>query len=226
MIRPIVVLGILLTAALAVSGCDSTGVKAGSSPTAPGTPTAAPTVMLASNSDVTITPPPGTLSTQQRQVFIAYSEFVTAHYRFYSHPWYIDPVYARSVLPRTPYAPLEPDNIGQIGPVHVNVFAVSLANAKEATVETCVDERALRYLGQDGRIDIIGPAGDRLRSGVAWETNKLEYTTAAAEDGSRSETPRWLISSGGSTAGADQCKRLAGEPPPTPTPRAPITATP
>ncbi len=65
----------------------------------------------------------------------------------------------------------------------------------------CVDERALRYLGRDGAIDINGPAGDKLRGGVVWETIDFEHTKAAAADGSTSQTPRWIVSNGGSTAG-------------------------
>ena len=223
--RAVAVLGVL-AATVAVAGCDSTDGQKTPPPSTSSTPTGAPTVTLASNTDVTVKKPPGSLSAQQQQVLTTYSEFVSAHYRFYSHPWFIDPVYARIVLPKTPYAPLESDIIGQIGPVVVQVLAVNVAGAKQATVQTCVDERALRYLGRDGQVDITGPAGDRLRGGVAWETISLEYTTAAAEDGSRSDTARWLISNGGSTAGAKQCQALAALPPATATPRTPVTATP
>jgi hypothetical protein len=217
-------LAILLATTLAVAACDSTNSENPPSPSP--MPTAAPTITVASNSDVKIKPPRGSLSAQQRQVFDVFSEFISAHYRFYSHPWFIDPAYARLVLPTTPFAPLEPDTIGQIGPVPVQVLSIKLTSAQQAKVEACVDQRALRYLGRDGAIDINGLDGHKLHGGVTWETTDFEHTTAAAADGSTSQSPRWIVSNGGSTAGTAQCQGLAASPPATPTPRTPVTAIP
>jgi type IV pilus biogenesis protein CpaD/CtpE len=72
----------LLAVTIAVAGCDSSD---GGTPTpsTPSTPTAAATAMLASNVDVVVRPPASSMTAQQRQILAAYSEFITAHYRFY-----------------------------------------------------------------------------------------------------------------------------------------------
>ena len=219
------VLASLLATAVALAGCDA-GDSTKDSTTSPPTPTQAPTAMLASNIDVTIEPPHDNLSTEQRQLLAVYSKFIKAQYRFDSHPWIIDPEFASSVLPTSTYAPVLPDSIGLIGPVPIEVLAVTLTAANRGRVETCVDSRALRFLGRDGAIDITGPAGDRYRAGVSREAVEFDNTAAAAADGTRSATPRWLASNGESTADAPQCKGMAATPPPSSTPRPPITATP
>ncbi|MEV5967180.1 hypothetical protein AB0L70_35750 [Kribbella sp. NPDC051952] len=216
--------GVLVTA-LAVVGCDP-GSSTKKPTTTPPSPTEAPTAMLASNVDVIIRPPRGQLSPQQQQILAVYSKLINARYRFYSHPLIIDPEFARGVLPTSPFAPTEPDTIGLIGPVPIDGLSITLTTTNQATVDTCEDRRALRYLGRDGAIDITGPAGDRLRGDVGRESVEFEKTTAPAADGAKATTPRWLASSGGSSAGTPECKALASTSPPSSTPRAPITATP
>ncbi|MFB6721207.1 hypothetical protein ACFCV3_13640 [Kribbella sp. NPDC056345] len=211
---------------VAAAGCDSTAGRKQPSPSMSTKPTAAPTVLVPTNTDVTVKPPAGSLTAPQREVLAVYEEYIAAEYRFYSHPWFVDPVYARIVKPGSPFAPLATDTIGRIGSVLVEVRSVQLTGATKARVETCTDDRAVRYLGRNGEIDIKGPAGDKLRGGILEGNIRLEYTTEAAEDGSTSKTPRWLIAGGGALADDGTCASLAAKPPLTPTPRTPITATP
>jgi hypothetical protein len=154
-----------------------------------------------------------------------FTEFITARTRFSSHPWIIDTVYPRIVLPGPPYSPLATDTIGEIGPVIVQVLSVNAA-AKQAKVTYCVDDRAVRYLGRDGAVDIPGPAGDHRKGDVTLEGTEFTLTTAASADGSTSPTPRWLVSSGELAAGAKECQALTNSPPPpAPTQRL-VTTTP
>jgi hypothetical protein len=213
----------VLVAAVALSGCDGNSMEP---PPGPSSPTAAPTAVLASNIEVSITPPRGSLSPQQREVLAAYVKYINARNRFDSHPWIIDPELVSSVLPTSTDAPVLPDSIGLIGPVTIEILSVTVTAGKSAEVDTCADHRGLRYLGRDGAIDIIGPGGDRLRDGVSNDSSSFEKTTAAAVDGTKSTTPRWLVSNGGTTSGTPQCKALAASPEPSSTPRSPITATP
>ncbi|MGW7680779.1 hypothetical protein ACWGID_08595 [Kribbella sp. NPDC054772] len=106
---------------------------------------------------VEIRPTGGTLATRQEQVLAAFSEFINAQFRHWSHPWVIDPVYARSVLPDSPYTPLATDNIGQTGPVVVQLLSVDADTAQDAKVTYCLDARSVRYLGRDGAVDVPGP---------------------------------------------------------------------
>jgi hypothetical protein len=144
----------------------------------------------------------------------AFTEFLNASTRFYSHPWIIDPIFARTVLPGAPDNPLATDTIGLIGPSIVQVLSVQASAAKQAKVKYCVDDRAVRYLGRDGTVDIPGPAGDHRRGDVALEGTDFTLTTDAAVDGTTSPTPRWLASSGVFTAGAKECQALTNSPPP------------
>ncbi|MFI7068540.1 hypothetical protein ACIBL3_46660 [Kribbella sp. NPDC050124] len=169
---------------------------------------------------MTIRPPKQPLTKDQQQVMAAFTTFITAQRRFYSHPWIIDPVYISLILPKSPYGIIETDDTGLIGPQVIHVLSVDAPTAHQATVAYCVDDRALRYLGQDGTIDIPGPSGDRRRSTtIGYEDTQFQLTTAAAIDGKPSPTPRWIASDGGSSDGAKECRGLAASPPPpAPTP--------
>jgi hypothetical protein len=217
-----------LATVLAAAGCDSPESQPSPSPThgAASRPSPVVTAVVPSNVDVRIRPAKGPLSERQQQVMTAFSEFVNARNRFYSHPWIIDPIYARIVLPRAPYDPLATDTVGLIGPVIVQILSVEATTATQAEVSYCVDDRAVRYLGQDGTVDIPGPAGDRRKGDVTLEDTKFTLTTDAAVDGATSATPRWLVSSSGLVAGAKECQGLINSPPPVAPTQGPVTTTP
>jgi hypothetical protein len=203
--------------ALAVSACDSnTGGPSPAPPTPVSTPSATPTAVVPSTVTVTIRPAKGPLSAREQQVMAAFTEFVTAQHRFYSHPWILDPIYLRSVLPKTPFAPVETDTIGLIGPVTIQVLTVDAPAASKAEVTYCTDDRSVRYLSRDGKADVPGPAGDHYRGTVAHENTEFEFTTTPAADGKIPTTPRWVAADGGLWAGAKECAVLASSPPASP----------
>lgn len=218
---------VTVLAALVATGCDSPEGRPPLTPSQPPTSTTSPvpTAIAASNIDVRIRPAAEQLSVRQSQVMKVFTDFTNSRNRFYSHPWIIDPVYARGMLANSTYAPLMPTTVGYIGPLIIQVLSVE-AMATTAKVTYCVDDRALRYLGRDGAVDIPDHNGDRAEGTVSLEDTQFEFTTAAAADGSTSTSPRWLASKGGLSAGAKECKALAASKPQDPPTGSPGTATP
>ncbi|MBB5979985.1 hypothetical protein [Kribbella solani] len=162
------------------------------------------------------------LSATQAQVRTSFSQYITARFRFQSHRWIIDPVYAKAVLPGAPENPMNTDTIGLAGPAVIEILSVTTTTSTKATVAYCVDDRSVRYMGRDGAVDITGPAGDHLVGDVALETSTFLLTTDAAVDGTTSTSPRWLLKDGTLFAGAKECQRMIDSPPPPPpTPRGP-----
>lgn len=209
----------LLIVGLAVSGCDSSEPDPPSS--RPGsttsTPSPTPTAVVSSAVTVTIRPGKQQLSARQQQVMATFAEFAEAQNRFESHPWIMDPVYQSLVLPDGPLAPIRTDVIGLIGPVVIQVLSVEDVPDQQVKVNYCVDDRGLRYLGRDGKVDIPGPAGDKLRSTVAFEATQFKFTADPAVDGKPAKSPRWLAATGESSDG-EKCKAISALPqPPAPT---------
>ncbi|MDX2973970.1 hypothetical protein PWY87_24630 [Kribbella solani] len=162
------------------------------------------------------------LSATQKQVLTAFDQYITARFRFFSHPWIIDPVFAKAVLPHAPEKPLDTDTIGQAGPAVIEVLSVTTTTSTKATVAYCVDDRSVRYMGRDGAVDIPGPAGDHMQGDVARETSTFLLTTDAAADGTTSTSPRWLVNDGTFAARVKECQRMIDSPPPPPpTPHGP-----
>jgi hypothetical protein len=60
---------------------------------------------------------------------------------------------------------------------------------------------------------IPGPAGDKLRSTVAFEATQFKFTADAAVDGKPAKSPRWLTATGESSDG-ERCKAVSAQPPP------------
>lgn len=210
------VTGVLLVG-LAVGGCDSAEPDPPSSDRGPttSTPSPTPTAVVSSAVTVTIRQSKQQLSVRQQQAMAVFAEFIKAQNRFYSHPWIMDPVYQSLVLPDRPYAPIRTDVIGLIGPVTIHVLSVEDVPDQQVKVNYCVDDRGLRYLGMDGKVDIPGPAGDRLRSTVAFEATQFAFTTDVAVDGKPAKAPRWLAATGESSDG-EKCKAISTSPPPPP----------
>ncbi len=162
---------------------------------------------------MTIRPSKQKLSVRQQQVTAVFTEFIEAQNRFDSHPWIMDPVYQSLVLAAGPYAPIETDVTGLIGPVTIHVLSVEDVPDQQVKVNYCVDDRGLRYLGRDGKVDIPGPAGDKLRSTVAFQATQFKFTADPAVDGKPAKSPRWLAATGESSDG-ERCKAISASPPP------------
>jgi hypothetical protein len=207
----VLAISLLLVVAQALTGCGPAADQPSPGPTKSqlSSPSPAPTKNVASNIDVRIDPAPGPQSPSQRDTAARFAAVTNAEYRFFSHPWFIDPVYAATVLPGSGSAALDTDTIGLIGPVRIQVQSIDASKAKEATVSYCEDDRALRYLGQDGSVDIVGKAGDRYIGAVAHMTTRFVLTLEPAADGSTSATPRWLVAGGTYFANAKECRGLA-----------------
>lgn len=207
----------MLIVGLAVSGCDSTEPDPPSSGPEPTTttPSPTPTAVVSSAVTVAIRPSKQQLSVRQQQVMSAFAEFTTARNRFFSHPWIVDPVYLSLVLPGSPYLPDKTDVVGLIGPVTIHVLSVEDVPDQQVKVNYCVDDRGLRYLGRDGKVDVPGPAGDKLRSTVAFQATQFKFTADAAVDGKPAKSPRWLAATGESSDG-ERCKAVSAMPQPPP----------
>jgi len=173
-------------------------------------------VIVESAVTVTIRPPATTLIPEQQELLAAFSKYITARYRFQSHPWIVDPDYQRAVLPGGPDVPNDVGTTGLVGPLTIQILTVDVPKSSTGTVNYCIDHRSLRYLGRDGTVDIPGPAGDHRHGEVALENTAFQLTHAAAADGKTSETPRWLAFKGGYLPKAPQCQQLAASPPPKP----------
>lgn len=223
-LRVITVAATAMSAAMLVAGCDSADSNGSTTPSPQASPSPAPTALVKSSISVQLRPSSKPLSGTHKQVVTAFNSYITAWFRFYSHPWIIDPVLAKSVLPSAPGDPLDTDTIGEIGPVVVQILSVTTASSVKATVAYCVDDRSVRYMGRDGAVDVPGPAGDRLRGGVSLQTSDFAFTTEAAADGTTTASPRWLVASGGFSANDKACQAMIDSPPPpAPSPRGPTT---
>jgi hypothetical protein len=208
-----------LAIAVTATACDSSNGRPDATPQpTTASPSAVPTAIVKSTVTVTIRPPKAKLSADQQQVVSVFTEFVTARYRFLSHPWIHDPVYLRTVLPGGPDRPTDTGTIGLVGPLTIQVLAIDLSNSSTAAVKYCTDDRSVRYLGRDGTVDIAGPAGDHRRGGVGLEDTGFQLTLAAAADGKTSETPRWLAFKNTYLANAPECRNLTSSPPASPPP--------
>lgn len=214
-----------LAVAVFATGCDP-GTAGSGHTTQPTTssPSAPPTAIVKSAVTVTIRPPKTKLSTGQQELLAAFSEYIAARYRFQSHPWIVDPGYQRAVLPGGPDLPNDIGTTGLVGPLTIQILTVEVPKSSTGTVSYCIDHRSLRYLGRDGAVDVPGPAGDHRHGEVALENTAFQLTSAAAADGKKSETPRWLAFKGGYLPKAPQCQKLAASPPPKPpTPSTPTS---